>query len=256
MRTSYDENKIFRASQAGVTLIELSIVLLIIGLIAGSIVITRSVIRSSEIQSIASQSQIYAAAITNFTAEFQSLPGDMPDFTQHWSGAFNGDGNGFIDAAITGANQPSEPFQLWRHLELSGKLPIKMTGLNANTFNITAVAGSNVPAGRLSDSGWFVGYDLALLPNMYAVKEGHYFIFGRTQTTGLPVGRLLTPDEAYSLDLKIDNGEPATGNVVAFYFDKTCAEAESGAHIATNFNARYRVEDTTQQCAIAFNMAF
>ena len=241
--------------QAGMTLIELAIVILIIGLIAGSIVMTRSVIRSSKIQSILAQSQIYAAAANNFIVEFKSVPGDMPDATNHWASAINGDGNGFINAP-NAAFSPGESYQFWLQLQLADLLPINMSGASAGA-GVVIVPDVNVPSGKLANSTWFAGYDMGVnIAQSYAVDAENYFILGGAQATGLPIGKLLTPDEAYSIDLKADNGEPATGSIVAIYFNGECSEAESGVNSATNFDARYRVEDATRQCALGLNKAF
>ena len=68
--------------QRGFTLIELSIVIVIIGLIAGGILVGKDMIRAAEIRAIATELQHYRAAVKTFEATYDALPGDMTNATE------------------------------------------------------------------------------------------------------------------------------------------------------------------------------
>ena len=61
----------------GFTLIELSIVLVIIGLIAGGVLIGRDLINAAAIRAQISQIEKIQTAVNTFRGKFNALPGDM-----------------------------------------------------------------------------------------------------------------------------------------------------------------------------------
>src|SRR5665213_289434 len=93
-------------SNLGFTLIELSIVLVIIGLIVGGILVGQDLIKAAEVRAQISQIEKYNQAVNTFRAKFGGLPGDLPavyanqfGFIPRGSGCNNGrgDGNGLIE---------------------------------------------------------------------------------------------------------------------------------------------------------------
>lgn len=92
----------------GFTLIELSIVLVIIGLIVGGILMGRDMIRAAELRSVARDVEAIKTAINTFQNKYNCLPGDCLNATQFFGqasscptppvltdpGTCNGDGNG------------------------------------------------------------------------------------------------------------------------------------------------------------------
>ena len=64
-------------SQQGFTLIELSIVLVIIGLIVGGVLVGRDMIQAATIRAQVAQIEKYNAAVNTFRLKYNGLPGDM-----------------------------------------------------------------------------------------------------------------------------------------------------------------------------------
>src|SRR5688572_26961908 len=60
----------------GFTLVELSIVLVIVGLLTAGILVAQSMISTARIQSFVRQIQEFDIAVTNFKTKFNGLPGD------------------------------------------------------------------------------------------------------------------------------------------------------------------------------------
>ncbi|MGB1539945.1 MAG: prepilin-type N-terminal cleavage/methylation domain-containing protein, partial [Rickettsiales bacterium] len=71
----------------GFSLVELSIVLAIIGLLAGGILGGRNLIRSAELRSIITERKQYWDAVSIFHDRYMELPGDMSDAEDHWGAA-------------------------------------------------------------------------------------------------------------------------------------------------------------------------
>src|ERR1700722_5890685 len=97
-------------SSSGFTLIELSIVLVIIGLIVGGILVGQDLIKAAEVRAQLSQIEKYNSAVNTFRAKFNAIPGDMAIATAKQFGFVLGtycdrsvlgyrDGNGLIDGA-------------------------------------------------------------------------------------------------------------------------------------------------------------
>ncbi len=99
-----------KREQTGFTLIELSIVLVIIGLIIGGVLVGQDLINAAGVRAQISQIDKYNAAVNTFQGKYGYLPGDIPDpvASQYGFGARGGgaqgegDGNGLIEGIIGG----------------------------------------------------------------------------------------------------------------------------------------------------------
>ena len=103
-------SNVTRRPYAGFTLIEISIVLVIIGLLVGGILTGQSLIDAATQRAQIAQIQKYNTALHTFELKYNGyLPGDIPYTTAGQFGLFNqgsngtyngwigsGDGNGFI----------------------------------------------------------------------------------------------------------------------------------------------------------------
>ena len=101
-----------RSHKAGFTLIELSIVLVVIGLIVGGILVGQDLIKAAEVRAQIGQINEYNTAVNTFRGKYGYLPGDIPDpyatqFGFQTRGAYPGQGDG--DGMITAYNGYSGP---------------------------------------------------------------------------------------------------------------------------------------------------
>ena len=69
--------------QTGFTLLELSVVLIIIALVAGGIVVGQSLIRSATLRSVMGEYDHYLKAVQEFQDKYLALPGDMPNAEEY-----------------------------------------------------------------------------------------------------------------------------------------------------------------------------
>src|SRR6266852_226786 len=108
-----DFTLIDRRAERGFTLIELSIVLVIIGLIVGGILVGQDLIKAAQLRATITQLERYDATVNTFRTKFNGLPGDLlngtnffaaatdvPDTAANCTGATFGDGV-FEDCAGT-----------------------------------------------------------------------------------------------------------------------------------------------------------
>src|ERR1017187_10157050 len=121
----------------GFTLIELSIVLVIIGLIVGGVLVGQDLIRAAEVRATISQIEKYQTAVNTFRDKYTALPGDMNAATATQFGFVSragtegrGDGNGIIEGynythntasyQVPEVNGTGEPLLFWRDLSQAG----------------------------------------------------------------------------------------------------------------------------------------
>src|SRR5262249_3199194 len=122
-------------AEQGFTLIELSIVLVIIGLIVGGVLVGQDLIKAAEIRATVAQFEKLNSAVNTFRNKYGFIPGDLPQGTTSPASALgffaeddtlggtagHGDGNGLIEGGSAGAVIGiGEPLEFWRHLTDAG----------------------------------------------------------------------------------------------------------------------------------------
>ena len=256
-------------SRSGFTLVELAIVLVVIGLVVGGTVVGFDLIRAGGVRAVINEHNMYTNAVQAFRTKYSALPGDMKNATSFWGdnatacadaaitdgspGTCNGDGDGTIEAA-SAANTTGEMFQFWVQLSKAGLSGGRLTGIAGSTNAVHCVLATNCPASKRDGAVWsvyYVGGKYAGSANVYSLEYGNYFFLGGQATTGLPITALFKPEEAYSIDLKIDDGKPGTGEVIAYY-RTTCADSTA----VDDYDSAYRVTDNTARCALYFVRQF
>jgi prepilin-type N-terminal cleavage/methylation domain-containing protein len=114
--------KTFSTKKSAFSLIELSIVLIIIGLLIAGVTGGASLIKSSELRSAISEARGYAVAVNGFYSQYNELPGDY-DVAIGGSSAGTTNGlNGRIEYYATDATNDSESVVAWTQLIATGTL--------------------------------------------------------------------------------------------------------------------------------------
>lgn len=216
--------------QHGFTLIELSIVLVIIGLIVGGVLVGQDLIKSAEQRAMIAQIEKYNSSVNTFKGKFNGLPGDMPVgqaasfgiFTETTLGgnAGHGDGNGLIEGGSAAATAAiGETLTFWRHLSdanlVDGSYGVVGNSLIVDTDGTPTGAVTNIqqslPLAKLGPAGSVVVYSVSGF-NYYQVVPITAISSAGVYTVGTSG---MTPIQAYNIDAKVDDGAPNTGTVKA-----------------------------------------
>ena len=115
--------------QSAFSLIELSIVLVILGLLVGGILAGQSLIEAASLRAIGTEAEKYGIAINSFRVKYNALPGDFADAEKYWgsdtscpwvvsttpkTATCNGGGDGKIERR--GDYRYYEVYRVWQHL--------------------------------------------------------------------------------------------------------------------------------------------
>jgi len=203
------------ACKRGFSLIELSIVIVIVGLLAGGVLMGQSLIRNSQLQAVLKEYQNYKDAVLAFRDQYDALPGDMFDAASYWATASNGNGDARIVAA-SAVSTAGEYAQFWSQLVLAKQIQGNYTGTSTATGAGHVQVGTNAPPSKLDDAGWsilWVGTQSAAT-NYFDGSFGNQFTYGATTGTAENAGPVLKPEELWNLDKKIDDGLAGSGSVL------------------------------------------
>ena len=178
-----------RRKQAGFTLVEIAIVLVIVGLLIGGVLKGREMITNAKIKRIENDFAGVSAAIFAYQDRYGVLPGDDPAastrFPGTWRASDNGNGNGNISGGWNSTNNGNESRKIWKHL--------RGAGLIAGPVDNSAAAYQQ-PSNSF---GGLVGIDL----NLYNLS-GHNIVFGE-----------IPGDIAQILEARGDDNSPSTGSI-------------------------------------------
>lgn len=248
------------ASTAGFSLVELSIVLVILGLLVGGILAGQSLIRAAEMRSITTEKDRYVTAISAFRDKYLALPGDIRNTNNFANITEQGDGNGQVNpTAATGTN---EIYAFWENLAGAGLAEGTYTPGVAYSATSSA-AGTTNPRSRLANAGWNVGYIGAVATNGANTALGgvtYTSFFAKNYNNALTIGggtnaynptAILKPEEAWNVDTKVDDGRPDNGNVLSLNSQHTAA-ATAGRCTFTNTTIQYQLSDAGTNCSLVF----
>lgn len=248
------------STSRGFSLVELSIVLVILGLLTGGILAGQSLIRASELRAVSTEQQRYAAAIGTFRDKYFALPGDMNNATSFGAGTWIGNGDGDGNIETTGTATTNEISLFWIHLAAAGLIE----GSYTNVANTTFTVGTNNPRSKLNNAGWNVGNlgTIATTPtaDYFEGAYGNTFLFGGGTSATLPT-ETLKPEEAWNIDTKADDGKPATGAIVTLERDALAAASAAGcsnpvAAATTLAASSYALDQSGTNCSLVIKTGY
>ncbi len=224
----------------GFSLVELSIVLVVIAIIAGGAMAGRSLINAAKIRSLLADINIDRTAVETFKQQYSAYPGDLAnafDFFGSDCGTdsaapsgCNGDGNG----SIHGTN---EGYRAWQHLALAGNIKNLYNGV----VGAGCTPGVNVPESKLGMNaglGFESNTSSAYLPGRPSFVN---LLFVGANSSDTCTGAAITVFEAKQIDLKTDDGNPTSGELVGV-----------GGSCVSGSDFDYSQSGTV--CAIAFTL--
>lgn len=263
-----------RTSRSAFTILELSVVLVIIGLIIGGIMGGRAMLRSSQVNKVATDVAAYRGASDQFYQQYEWLPGDIPTAVQIWGradagtdltvncttvnvvGAGTATCNGNGDGQITESASFPELHRAWQHMANAGYLTGSYSGVSGAGHAVShVVPGVNAPLGPWRRTGYtYTNFGLITGNGNVNYFDGDYrevFMFGGTSDT-YTNNNVLTGREAFDIDTKYDDGLPARGNIVTY--KGTGVNNMSRACASTNVQstAIYQRNSNDPRCVLMF----
>ncbi|PIR38134.1 MAG: hypothetical protein COV35_07090 [Alphaproteobacteria bacterium CG11_big_fil_rev_8_21_14_0_20_39_49] len=251
-------------AEKGFTLIELSIVIVLIGLIVAGVVGGQALVQQAQVRIIINDYSKYSAAINTFYLEYNSKPGDMRNAFDYWGSncslagtaiACNGNGNKEIHQTTPGlASDRQEAFMAWRHMNLAGILPGMYDGVGNAGNNHEAIPGVNVPE-TARGGGWHISTNSPWMPtNHYPVLEQYErMMVGKFRVNSYVDFAIFSPSEAHGVDVKLDDGMPLNGQVQSVHgsdFEAVNEQCITG----TTLNATYTLSQEGERCILWFNL--
>lgn len=246
-----------KSTTSGFTLVEMSIVIAVIGLLIGGVLAGREMLKNSNVLSVIADYQRYQQAIAAYKTKYKELPGDHSDATSITSAdgtcpspaasdtlttaTCNGNGDGVV-GDMTGSplgaySNGYESLLLWQHLTNARMIDGSYNGRRSTgTANITL--GINLPKTAVGGATFMFRYfPTSTAGNYFPAEYRHVMFFGAPgaaydlpNTTGVISAQL-----AYQIDSKIDNGQPGLGSVMTLNNSNgACATSDDAGSAAYN----------------------
>lgn len=258
----------------GFTLVELAIVLVIVGLLIGGVLQGQELIKQAQLRNVISTLREYDTAVNTFRAKYNNaLPGDWSQATAfgkdtnfgdcNFSNQANaGDGDGVLESGLAGgcSGQVSFSGEMSNFfVALSNEGLVKgsfVQGTAALSAATTVTTSAGIPS--LAVGGMMIA--LSDTGNSNNLNYVLGLTSGFTPTTIIGLGALanrVTPENAYSLDIKMDDGTPYNGimqHVSAYSTAGVFSEGDTeGAATCASANGTtgvYNAGLTTNVCTI------
>lgn len=217
--------------------------LVILGLLTGGILAGRHLIHAAGLQAVVNEYQQYQTAIMAFQLKYNAFPGDMRNATSFWDNTGNGNGNGHLDSH-------AETFRFWQHLANAGLIAGQYTGVAGSGSSSHNVIGENCPASRMQGNiGWGarpIMADYTGTGSLWEKYPPHNLLrLGAQSSSSILSGNIFTPEDAWHIDLKTDDGKPAGGTVWSRTWSG-CTTATDG----TDYGADYNLQNGNTACAL------
>jgi prepilin-type N-terminal cleavage/methylation domain-containing protein len=219
------------STENGFTLIELSIVIVIIGLIVAGVVGGQTLVEQAKLRNIIADVNKYKVAMNIFKLEYNALPGDFNRAFDYWpsncaptpsAANCNGDGGGNLGPT----NTNPETVRFWRHMGLAKIIPELYSGTKNGSYTSVgeSLIGVDVPAFPVNGSGGYVLHD----SHWGIVRPQSLLAIGKRRTGVLPSAPYLIPKNAKSIDDKIDDGHPIQGSMFSSSGDSSGGQCING----------------------------
>lgn len=194
----------------GFTLIELSIMLVISGLLVTTVVKAVNLVEQAKLRSVIVHFKEFNSSALVFKLAYNELPGDLSNADSFWSSCVdsgpntcNGDGNGYIEISH---NSQYEGMRVWQHLTLANILSGSYTGLGVSGGpNSSRLRGGiNAPESPFNGGCYFFQRN---------ANEGSHILSGTETGAHYCTNALFTPTQAYNIEMKVDGTfDPDSGN--------------------------------------------
>jgi prepilin-type N-terminal cleavage/methylation domain-containing protein len=252
------------------SLVELSIVLVILGLLTGGILTGQSLIRAAELRAITTEVEQFSIAVNTFKGKYFALPGDIGNATSFWGSAngvscnagnttagtgtqtCNGNADGLIKHSD--ANGYNEIYMFWQHFANAGLMSGTYTGMAIEPDGQTTQRvqiGVNGFASKISGATYFIEtYNWAGSTTRFTYDYINSLQFGKPDGSLRPTDPIITVEEAWNIDKKTDDGQPGRGKLFSMR-----SECITGA-LNNPTAATYNLAGTGLRCGLVWISPF
>lgn len=225
-------------SKSGFTLIELSLVIIIIGLIIGGIFAGNTLVRQAELRSVISEIQAFDVATSTYRQKYGAIPGDDPKAFNYFGSACGSDTNA-VSSGCNGNGDSKvgrvanfslfdyfgEGTKYFEHLSRARLIEGSYDGSCNQNFSSSCLyySGANAPSSKYDNGIWAVTINTWQLGGMATsltiisrnntndnYLNGSYLPDVNGQEVNKAVFR---PVDLFNIDQKLDDGKPNIGKV-------------------------------------------
>ena len=231
-------------SLSGFTIVELSVVLIVIGLVVGGVIAGHTMLQNAQMRSIMREAEEINIALLAFKLKYGQLPGDFSQATSIWGDVFgwpvgetsNGNGNGLIPLCS------GEQGRVFEQLSLAGMVKGRYRRNGASPADQMGVvypfASNGTHAYRVMSENYSGSFSHFANRNMLNMGQHNA---GCLDGGNAP----FTPREAWALDVKYDDGEAEKGRI--WNWGASCVNWMAGGtfpYLVTN--------DSTKTCGFFY----
>lgn len=225
---------------SGFTLIELSIVFVAFAIVISGVAAGTSLYKQAQLNSVIEEMRSYVTAYNSFKSKYNAVPGDMVNADAFFGVSncadnqadCNGNGNGLIEQTNNEVNKA------WKHLNLS---KIVSQSFPIVTSDTTSKVGVNTPISRIANAGYILISSESPNVAMFGTEGTGVLLGSNGQTGETLTGGTLTPQDAFAIDQKIDDGGyNSSGNAIGAstsYFraydrkaDTNCSDSSNNSY--------------------------
>lgn len=269
-------------SRRGFSLLELSISLLVVGILIAGIVTAFELVENAKVNTFISELNSYKTAYTIFKDQYGQPPGDFNRAYQIWgskcstseysgnTALCNGGGDGYIYYLYTGLSGTFYPTSdenrfAWKHLQLAGLVDKQFQVFSSDTAFNAFVPGVDSPQSIAYPHVGFnydgyrdycASHSTTKWPTPFYPVLGNTINFGKTDNKAdcYLVKSAFTPAQMLAIDIKMDDGKILATGAVGAHTGKfraaDSADATSEACVTASYI--YNLNTITEACIGSF----
>ena len=232
----------YRSHRSGFSLVEMSIVIVVIGLILAAVMKGQTVIDAARVRALISEVNTYKTAVNSFYAKYNALPGDFTEARIYWTASNTQNGNGDGRLSFKNGAGIYEGYQAWQHLSNENMVATPFLGTQT-----TAVAelDKDIPKAR-TGGGYFFDYG-----SIAQLLTDNILVLGTPLASRdrLVVDGTVSAKQAYEMDIKTDDASPVSGAIQAQEGStgkpETCVDPKHN---------RYAIAVEGKNCVVGFKL--
>jgi prepilin-type N-terminal cleavage/methylation domain-containing protein len=249
----------YKKRTEGFTLVELSIVIIIIGFLIAGISAGTSLVKQVKLSAVISDFTDYQIVYNNFKSRYNAIPGDMGNGESFWPDCAdtipcNGNDNGIIQ--WHGSVSVDETVLAMRQLFLAGLITKGGTAIIPANYSDEIILAPWFPESKLGCCLYIAGPTPTYTDTIYppqpdnispwaATKENAIFLI---TAIGFTASGIISPEDSFSIDMKVDDAKASDTGFLGASTGKIRAYGDSNNTCLTGGN--YDLASTAKSCIL------